>query len=164
MPPLPKPTSFFNSMLGQEEKGSDTKKKNKKYKIPDPATAEFNYSVATPVPFADREIAFKAEEYLLMRSLLKHFSSMEDEVESSSEKTDAYLNHMKENKEEMINETTEATDFVTVKFTSIQAHALYDFLMNLSSLFHSIDSTAKTKKIDDLAYLFHKAADQGYRY
>ena len=48
MPPLPKPTSFFNSMIGKEE--SDTKKKNKKYKIPDPATAEFNYSVNT-VPF-----------------------------------------------------------------------------------------------------------------
>ena len=91
MPSLPKPTSFFNSMLGQEE--SDMKKKNKKYKIPDPATAEFNYSVATPVPFADREIAFKAEEYLLMRSLLKHFSAMEDEVESSSEKTKESLKY-----------------------------------------------------------------------
>ena len=161
MPSLSKPTSFFHAMLGQEE---SEEKKKKKYKIPDPATAEFNYSVATPVPFADREVAFKAEEYLLIRSLLKHFSAMEDEVESTSERTDAYLNHMKENKEEMINETTGATDFVTIKFTSIQAHALYDFLMNLSTLFHSIDSTAKTKKIDDLAYLFHKAADQSYHY
>ena len=38
MATIPKPTSFFNSMIGKEE--SDTKKKNKKYKIPDPATAE----------------------------------------------------------------------------------------------------------------------------
>ena len=155
MTPLSKPKSFLHGMLeGKIEEKT----------LPDPTVANFSYSVAPPKTFADREIAFKAEEYLLMRSLLKHFSSMEDEVESTSEKTDAYLKHMKENKEEMINETTEATDFVTVKFTSIQAHALYDFLMNLSSLFHSIDSTAKTKKIDDLAYLFHKAADQGYRY
>ena len=64
---------------------------------------------------------------------------------------------MKENKEEMVNETSGATDFVTVRFTAIQSLALYDFLMNLSTLFHSINST-KTKKIDDLAYLFHKAA------
>ena len=85
MPSLSKPTSFFHAMLGQEE---SEEKKKKKYKIPDPATAEFNYSVATPVPFADREVAFKAEEYLLIRSLLKHFSAMEDEVESTSEKTD----------------------------------------------------------------------------
>jgi len=160
--PLKKPTSFFHSMLGRQEEVEIDKKK--KYKIPNPATAEFSYSVAPPKTFADREVAFKAEEYLLIRSLLKHFSTMEDEVESTSERTDAYLNHMKENKEEMINETTGATDFVTVKFTSIQAHALYDFLMNLSTLFHSMDSNADTKKIDDLAYLFHKAADQGYRY
>jgi hypothetical protein len=89
---------------------------------------------------------------------------MEDEINSPSDKTDGYLNHMKENKEEMINETDESIDFITIKFTSIQAHALYDFLMNLSSLFHSMDSNAKTKEIDDIAYLFHKAADQAYRY
>ena len=155
MPPLSTPGSFLQGMLeGKIEK------KN----IPSALSTEFKYSVQTPKNFADREVVFKSEEYIKFRSILKHFSSMEDEINSPSDKTDGYLNHMKENKEEMINETNESIDFITVKFTSIQAHALYDFLMNLSSLFHSMDSKAKTKEIDDLAYLFHKAADQAYRY
>ena len=123
MPPLSTPGSFLQGMLeGKIEK------KN----IPDPLSAEFKYSVQTPKNFADREVVFKSEEYIKFRSILKHFSSMEDEINSPSDKTDGYLNHMKENKEEMINETNESIDFITVKFTSIQAHALYDFLMNLS--------------------------------
>ena len=155
MPPLSKPTSFLHEML--EGKITD---KN----IPNSAVANFKYSVATPKSFADREVVFNSEEFLLIRSILKHLSAMEEEINTSSEKIDSYLSYMKENKEEMINEKTQSTEFVIVKFTFPQANALYEILMNLSTLHNSIDSSANTKKIDDLAYLFHKAADHSYQY
>ena len=93
MPPLSKPTSFLHEML--EGKITD---KN----IPNSAVANFKYSVATPKSFADREVVFNSEEFLLIRSILKHLSAMEEEINTSSEKIDSYLSYMKENKEEMI--------------------------------------------------------------